>query len=219
MDPSIEPMQPPTSTSTPLDGPIAMTYSSRRRAKAPVPKGISLGLEEEVEFGLDEDLMENVGEIQVPVTQDWYPGKPDSPPRKTKVKSKESVLRTGLLGRRDKSKGLGDARLVISPSPAPPVSNHQRRNSDASYSGSSARTGVTSTTGTTGMTSLSSVSRLEGYQKEKEKEKNRSKVFKFFGKKKDEESVGSRSIASDSVESFGMGSVFSETCKSTLVLL
>ena len=99
--------------------------SSRgRRYAAPE---ISLGLEEEVEFGSDEDMLDHVGEIALP-EKGWYPGKPPSPVGKGKTKSsstyspsdtqesQRSVGRKGGLLKRGKkespSLGIGEARII-----------------------------------------------------------------------------------------------------------
>ena len=90
-------------------------YSHHNRSKtpakfhAPAPKNMSLGLEDEVDFGSDEDLMDDVGEIHIPdTTSSWYPGRPESPPppstttsfrgkyKKDKDKEERSTTAMGL---------------------------------------------------------------------------------------------------------------------------
>lgn len=215
----------PTSDNLSPQPPSASTSTSSRKSRRPPARGVSLGLEEEVEFGSDEDLMENVGEIDVPITNTWYPGRPDSPKGKkgkglptigesAVYGSKSSLVtssstssrsRSGFMGKKDKTRGLGDARLVIpedfvamSPSPSIEMASSVSGRISREASEMSVSTG--------------SVSSKMGLKKDK----NKSKVFgKLFGKKKDEDnaSAGGRSMASDSVESFGSGSRYSETCK------
>lgn len=168
--------------------------------------------------------MENVGEIEVPVSNTWYPGKPDSPPKGKKGKnlptigestvytSKSSLAtssstsskpRSGFLGRRDKTRGLDDARIVMS-------------EDFVSISPSSSDLGMTGRISREPSENSASTGSLRVGMK---KDKNRSKVFgKLFGKKRDDEiasSAGGRSLASDSVESFGSASRYSEACEST----
>ena len=100
----------------------AMTVSSRGRPSLrSTLGGQALGLEEEVEFGSDEDLLENIGEIDIPEVG-WYPnGEYDTP--KGKGRSGDDYRRhdddrssrrtTKLLGRKsEKPRGIGDAKVL-----------------------------------------------------------------------------------------------------------
>jgi len=203
--------------------------SSRRRAQP--AKGVSLGLEDEVDVGSDEDLMENIGEIEVASSGGWYPGKPDSPPsqnRKSKANAGRasafntlSLKSTGskvslssqstnkpkpsILGRhRDKERGLGDAELVL-------PDNFDPAELGLTGSGHSRQASEDSKTSS----KLTGLSRSHGTSAKKGEK--RGMFGRMFGKKKDDEILSVGSVRSlESVDSFSSGSRPSETRESSL---
>ena len=93
-----------------------MTVSSRGRPSLRSTGHVALGLEDEVEFGSDEDLLETVGEIQMDDVG-WYPAY--NPDGKGNIKpgadSKDTFKRKSrFMGRKsDRSIGLGDAKILL----------------------------------------------------------------------------------------------------------
>ena len=154
------------------------------------PKGVSLGLEDETDFGSDEDTMDTVGEIVETSAAVWYPGMPepeatDKKSSKWRSKDKKGSLSSGSsLSRSRKGSGLGDAKVVVTDtSPAQSVAD---------------------------TASLASRSVMSF-----KKEKGKNSMFGKFFKKKDFDgaSVAGMSRINDSVESFGSAQP-SDMCES-----
>jgi hypothetical protein len=208
-----------TTTSTAPGG-----SSSRRKTPKPA---VSLGLEDEVEFGSDEDLMEVVGEIPMPAHEAWYPGRPDPPP-KEKPKKKGLGLstnntagvksRSGLFGKdkeKGKVKGLDDARLMSTDEMAGRLSAvdlHAAPSLPSLVGGGARRARESSEY--SGKSSLKTSSSALGAQGSR-RQKVLGKLFGGAGAKKGSKEEGPNvqgRMGTESVESFGSISRFSEAC-------
>ena len=240
----------PTPSQPPTQPPSGSSVSRRRAQSAKQPaKGVSLGLEDEVEFGSDEDLMETVGENEVLSSGGWYPGKPDSPP----LQSRKSKAKVRELGRLPTSNARNNA-LPASGSKASlsSVSTGKSRPSilgrskekkgrgigDAklvlpedfdptelgltiSNNGGHGRHGGHSRQVSDGSMASSKMtgSSLSLGTTSKKGEK-RGMFGRMFGKKRDEEMLNVGSVRGlESTESFGSGSRFSDACEYLLSMI
>jgi len=205
------------------------TAASRRRAQP--SRGVALGLEDEVEFGSDEDLMDTIGEIEVTSSGGWYPGMPDLPSQsrsKTKVFDRGSGFNTRLgasaskvslssqstgksrpsiLGRhKDRNKGLGDAKLVMPQgldAAALGLSTGSDRYAQNGHSRQVSEDSMTSSKMTGSSMSLATSGK---------KGERKGMFGRMFGKKRDDEILSVGSVRSlESITSFGSGR-YSEDC-------
>lgn len=107
----------PGPSSSVVSGQTGQSGSNRRRRERPRPApGTALGLEEEADFGSDEDVIGEVGEIDIPVvpiSDSKRKGK-----NRLRITPTEEIHVSSYKGRKNEKlakKGLADSELVLGP--------------------------------------------------------------------------------------------------------
>ena len=111
------------------------SHHGRRRERPKRPPGTALGLEEEVVFGWDEDLIDDVGEIIIPPSRPLTTGKGKNLIRAT-------TIDTVRIGKKEKlSRGLADSELVLESARGGPVQQLESGKIQKGFMGSLKRFG------------------------------------------------------------------------------